>query len=55
VLDLREIVCQVDVTGSVSCSVAGFDIGGYEPSGNATTVLVGNSLSLSLDLVLSLA
>jgi hypothetical protein len=30
----------VDGTGSGSCPVAGFDIGGVEPSGFTSTVLI---------------
>jgi hypothetical protein len=39
-MDVREIGCEVDGTGSVSCPVAGFGIIGVEPSGSATRELV---------------
>jgi hypothetical protein len=35
-MDLREIGCEVDGTGSGSCVVADFGISGVQPSGSVT-------------------
>jgi hypothetical protein len=39
-MDLREIGCEVDGTGSGSCPMAGFGNSGVEPSGSATRASV---------------
>jgi hypothetical protein len=38
-MDLREIGCEVDGTGSGSCPVAGFVVSGVEHSGSANREL----------------
>jgi hypothetical protein len=44
-IDLREMCCEVDGTGSGLCPMAGFGISGVEPSGSATVMLVMFSIS----------
>jgi hypothetical protein len=39
-MNLRQIVCEVDETGSGSCQLAILGISGVEPTGSAATVLV---------------
>jgi hypothetical protein len=39
-MDLREIGCELDRTGSGSCPVTGFGISDVEPSDSATRELV---------------